>query len=237
MYKEKKILAIIPARGGSKRLPRKNILKLNGKPLIEWTIDAGLNSKYIDDLVVSTDDKEIADVSKKAGALVPFLRPDYLSNDEAKSIDVIIHAILYLKEELKKNYDYVVLLQATSPLRDNVDVDNAIKYFFEKKADAVISVCEMEHSPLWSNVLPKDNSMINFLDEKILNKRSQDLETFYRINGAMYICSCSRFINEKRLFLKDNIFAYVMNKEKSIDIDDEFDFKFAEFILRKRLGL
>ena len=227
MYKDKTFLAIIPARGGSKRLPRKNVLDLNGKPLIAYSIEAGLKSKYIDKVVVSSDDEEILDISQKYGALT-IKRPDELSSDTATTFDAIKHTI-----ENTNEYDYIVLLQPTSPLRDNNHIDEAIELLETKHADAVVSVCEMEHSPLWSNTLPEDANMSMFLRDEVKNKRSQDLEKYYRLNGAIYICKTEKLLEEKSFFLKENIFAYKMDRESSIDIDEEIDFKIAKILIKK----
>lgn len=228
MYKNKTFLAIILARGGSKRLPRKNILDLNGKPLIVWTIEAGLKSKYIDKVIVSSDDDEILNISKKYGTDI-IKRPCELASDTATTFDAIKHTV----ENLKK-YDYTVLLQPTSPLRNEKHIDDAIELLESKKADAIISVCEMDHSPLWSNILPEDLSMKNFLREEVLNKRSQDLEKYYRLNGAIYICRTDKLLEEGSFLLKNNIFAYVMDRKSSIDIDEEIDFKFAEILSKEK---
>ena len=222
-----KFLAIIPARGGSKRLPRKNVLDLCGKPLIAYSIETGLQSKYIDKVVVSSDDEEILQISKEFGAEA-IKRPDILASDTATTFDAIKHTI----DSLEK-YEYIVLLQATSPLRNSKHIDEAIELLEEKKADAVVSVCEMEHSPLWSNTLDDTLSMNNFLKDEVLNKRSQDLEKHYRLNGAIYICKTELLLKEKSFFLKENIFAYIMDRKSSIDIDEEIDFKKAEFFLKQ----
>jgi CMP-N,N'-diacetyllegionaminic acid synthase len=224
MYKNKTFLAIIPARGGSKRLPRKNVLDLNGKPLIAHSIEAGLNSKYIDKVVVSSDDEEILNISKEFGADT-IKRPDELASDTATTFDAIKHTI-----ENSEKYDYIVLLQATSPLRNENHIDKAIELLESKNADAVVSVCEMDHSPLWSNTLDDSLSMQGFLRDEVLNKRSQDLDKYYRLNGAIYICETEKLLDEKSFFLKDNIFAYKMDRKSSIDIDTELDFKFTEVI-------
>jgi len=231
VYKDKTFLAIIPARGGSKRLPRKNVLDLAGKPLIDWSIEAGLKSKYIDTIVVSSDDDEILDISIKFGATI-IKRPEELASDTATTFDAIKHAI-----ENIEIYDYIVLLQPTSPLRDEKHIDEAIELLETKKADAIVSICEMDHSPLWSNTLPEDNNMSSFLRDEILNKRSQDLEKYYRLNGAIYICKTEKLLEEKSFFLKNNIFAYVMDRESSIDIDEEIDFKMAEFLIEENIKL
>ncbi len=222
MYKNKTFLAIIPARGGSKRLPRKNVLDLNGKPLIAYSIEAGLKSKYIDRVVVTSDDEEILAISQKYGALT-IKRPDELASDIATSFDAIKHTI-----ENTKKYDYVILLQPTSPLRNEKHINEAIELLEDKNADAVVSVCEMDHSPLWSNTLDDSLSMKGFLKDEVLNKRSQDLEKYFRLNGAIYICNTDKLLEEESFFLKENIFAYIMNRETSIDIDEEIDFKIAE---------
>jgi len=225
MAQNKTFLAIIPARGGSKRLANKNILTLKDKPLITWSIDAGLDSKYIDKVVVSSDSENILDISHKYKAET-IKRPEYLANDTATTIDAIFHTL-----DNVERYDYIILLQATSPLRNSHHIDEAIELLESKNADAIVSVCEMEHSPLWSNTLDKNLSMKGFLKDELLNIRSQDLDTYYRLNGAIYICKVDRLIEEKTFFIKDNIYAYVMDKKNSIDIDEEIDFKMAEFFL------
>jgi CMP-N,N'-diacetyllegionaminic acid synthase len=227
VYTDKTFLAIIPARGGSKRLPRKNVLDLNGKPLMAHTIEAGLKSKYIDKVIVSSDDEEILNISQKYGALT-IKRPDRLASDTATTFDAIKHAI-----ENTNEHDYIVLLQPTSPLRDENHIDEAIELLEAKGADAVVSVCEMDHSPLWSNTLPEDANMSMFLRDEVLNKRSQDLEKYYRLNGAIYICKTEKLLEEESFFLKENIFSYVMDRESSVDIDEEIDFKIAELYTSK----
>jgi CMP-N,N'-diacetyllegionaminic acid synthase len=228
MNKNKTFLAIIPARGGSKRLPRKNVLDLCGKPLIAYSIEAGLKSKYIDKVIVTSDDEEILSISKRYGADI-IVRPDELSNDTATTFDAIKHTI-----ENTNKYDYLVLLQPTSPLRTQKHINEAIELLEAKNADAVISVCEMEHSPLWSNTLNEDLDMSNFLKEEVLNKRGQDLDKYFRLNGAIYICKMDKILNNKGFFLKENIYAYKMNKKDSIDIDDEFDFELAYLCLEHK---
>lgn len=225
MLSRKTFLAIIPARGGSKRLPRKNILDLCGKPLIAWSIEAALKSKYIDKVIVSSDDDEILEISKKYGADI-IRRPLELATDAATTFDVIKHVVNNLDK-----YDYVILLQPTSPLRNQIHIDESIKLLELKKADAVISVCEMDHSPLWSNTLDTTLSMNGFLKDEILNKRSQELEKYYRLNGAVYICKTHKLVEEESFFLKENIYAYKMHKENSIDIDEEIDFIIAKELI------
>lgn len=230
MINGKTFLAIIPARGGSKRLPRKNILPLLSKPLIAWTIEAALKSIYIDEIIVTTDDSEIMGIAKKYGAVTPFLRPKILSNDTAGTFDVIKHAVDYYSK-VGKTFDYIILLQPTSPMRTANHINEAISIINEKKADAVISVTEMEHSPLWSNILPDSGNMSGFLHDDVLNKRSQDLDVYYRLNGAIYICEIKKMLAEESLFLKNNVFAYKMEKNVSVDVDDKLDFEFCEYLL------
>ncbi len=226
MVGSKRLLAVIPARGGSKRLPRKNVLDLAGKPLIAWTIQEALNCKYIDQVIVSTDDKEISDISKEYGADVPFFRPSELATDEAKTVDVVLHLLDEL-EKVGERYDYIILLQPTSPLRTAQNIDESVELLQMKNSDAVISVCESEHPPLWCNVLPDDMSMDNFLDASVKNKRSQDLPKQYRINGAIYISSVKKLKKENSFFLSNNCIAYIMKQNVSIDIDTIDDFDFA----------
>ena len=221
-------LAIIPARGGSKRLPDKNILDLNGKPLIAWSIETAKKSKKIDDIVVTSDNNKILDIAKKYNVKT-IKRPDFLASDTATTFDAIKHAI----ESLKEKFEYIVLLQPTSPLRNEKHIDEAIELLEKKNADAVISVCEVDHSPLWSNTLPESLDMSNFIKNEIKNKRSQELEKYYRLNGAIYICKTNRLLEEKTFFIKDNIFAYVMDKKSSVDIDDEIDFELAKVLIKK----
>jgi CMP-N,N'-diacetyllegionaminic acid synthase len=226
MYQNKTFLAIIPARGGSKRLPRKNIVDLCGKPLIAWSIESGLKSKYIDKVVVSSDDEEILSIASKF-KLDIIKRPDSLASDTATSFDAIKHVL-----SISKHYDYVLLLQPTSPLRNNTHIDKAIELLGQKNADAIISVCEMDHSPLWSNTLQEDGALDTFLRDDVLDKRSQELEKYYRVNGAIYICKLDKLLKEEGFFLKDNIYAYIMNRASSVDIDEQIDLDFARLLAK-----
>jgi len=234
MYKGKTVLVLIPARGGSKGLTRKNIKQLLGKPLIAWTIEQSLESKYLDRVIVSTEDKEIAEVSKKYGAEVPFMRPRELATDEAKGIDVILHAIDWLNENDKqKQYNLIMLLQPTSPLRATEDIDKAIEFLFLKEAKAIVSVCEVDHHPLWANTLPEDGCMKDFIRKEIMNKNRQELPVFYRLNGAIYLAYCN-YIKERKSFFGEETFAYIMPKNRSVDIDSNLDFKLAGLLMGKK---
>jgi len=229
MLKNKKILAIIPARGGSRRLPGKNIRKLLGKPLIVWTIEQAKKSKYIDKLIVSTDDKTIAKISKKYGAEVPFLRPKELARDSTKIIDVILNLLSLLKKE---NYipDIIALLQPTSPLRTVKDIDNAIELFLKNKCESVISIYESGHSPYWSFKIEKKYLKPVF-GWKYFKMRRQDLPKSYTPNGAIYITT-TKILHKYKSFYTNKILSYIMPKERSIDIDNEIDFKLTELILK-----
>jgi len=230
MYKGKNILGLIPARGGSKGLPRKNIKPLLGKPLIAWTIEKALTSKYLDRVIVSTDDKEIAEISKKYGAEVPFIRPKELAMDNAKGIDVVLHAIDWIKKS-DKQYDLLMLLQPTSPLRRSEDIDKAIEYLFFKEAKAIVSVCEVDHHPLWANTLPEDGCMKDFIRQEIMNKNRQELPVFYRLNGAIYLAYFD-YVKQCKCFMGKETFAYIMPRERSIDIDNEVDLKLVENFIK-----
>jgi CMP-N-acetylneuraminic acid synthetase len=224
-----KYLAIIPARAGSKRLPNKNMLELEGKPLVAWSIEAALNSRYIDKVLVTSDDQNILNLSKKY-KVDAVNRPKRLSSDTSTTYDVVEHA-LSLQEE---GFEYVVLLQPTSPLRTEKHIDEAVKLLEIKNADAVISVCEVEHPVQWSMSLSDNKDMSEFI-KKIDTKRSQELEKNYRLNGAIYICNMKKLLENKTFFLESNIFAYVMSREDSVDIDEEIDFKLAELIVKSKI--
>jgi len=233
MYKERTILGLIPARGGSKGLPGKNIRPLLGKPLIAWTIQQALASKYLDKVIVSTEDEGIAEISKQYSAKVPFMRPKELATDEAGGIDVVLHTIRWM-EENGKSYDFLMLLQPTSPLRTSEDIDNAIELLFSKKAQTVISVCEVNHHPYCSNTLPEDGCMKDFIEPEVMNKNRQELPVFYRLNGAIYLAYWD-YLKSQRSFFGKETFAYIMPKERSIDIDNEMDLKLAEILIEKEL--
>ena len=232
MVSNRKLLAIIPARGGSKRLPDKNIINLAGKPLIVWTIDAAKQSKYIDRIVVSTDSGRIAETALNAGAEVPFLRPDSLGRDDTSTYEVVDHTLTQLRN-CGNQYECLLLLQPTSPLRSAEHIDGATDLFIAKNADAVISVTEVDHQNEWSGTIPKSLCMEQYFQGKT-EKRSQELSTKYRINGAIYLINTSKLSKYKTFFIPKNIFAYQMGKEVSIDIDVQFDLDISEYLINKR---
>ncbi|MFH0259624.1 cytidylyltransferase domain-containing protein [Vibrio barjaei] len=232
MINGKRVVALIPARGGSKRLPRKNILPLGNKPLIGWTIEAAQKSHYIDEVIISTDDQEIADVVLQFGIAVPELRPDELSTDNATTQSVL----LYTLERFGQGADIVILLQPTSPLRNQRHIDEALELFEKKSAFSIISVTPCEHPPEWSNALPEDDSMLNFI-RSTPGKRSQDLGQSFRLNGALYVYDVEQLMKRKDMSYTESTFAYKMKNEHSIDIDNLMDFYMAEFFLEKlKLG-
>ena len=229
MFNGKKIIGIIPARGGSKGIPHKNIIDLCGKPLISYTIEAGLGSQYIDYLMVSTDDQVIADDAIKYGAQVPFMRPEELAADTSKTIDAILHVLT----ELKKGgdaYDTMILLQPTQPLRTSQDIDEAIEKFFDSGCKPLVSVSEVDDHPLLIRSI--QNGMLRNLLNVASTCRRQDMPQFYRVNGCIYINEVDE-IDENTSF-NDNCIPYVMSKDHSVDIDELSDLALAEYYLRMR---
>lgn len=226
-----KNIAIIPARSGSKGLKNKNIKLLNGKPLIAYTIEAALASNMFDEVMVSTDSVEYAHIAKEYGAAVPFLRSEKTSSDTASSWEMVSEVLGEYKK-LGKEFDTFCLLQPTSPLRDEEDIVKAYEVFFESASVGVVSVCETEHSPMFCNQLPENKELTDFI-KRSENKRRQEMGTFYRINGAIYIFSIDEFEKDNFLYRKGS-YAYVMEKEKSIDIDTAYDFKIAEYVVIQR---
>ena len=222
----KKIIAIIPARGGSKGIPRKNIKILAGKPLIAWTIEAALGSKYLDRVIVSTEDEEIAEISKKWGAEI-IKRPEEFAQDSSKTIELIPHLLNVLRE---KNYipDIIVLLQPTSPLRSVRHIDEAIKTFLEGEYDSLIGVCP-SHALLW-RIHEGGAAPINYNFKK--RQRRQDIKPEYRENGAVYILEYENFMKEKSIPC-GRIGLYIMPVENSFEIDDNFDFWLCEQIIKR----
>lgn len=223
------IVAIIPARGGSKGIPRKNIKQLFGKPLIVWTIEHAKKSRYIGRITVSTEDKEIAEISKKYGAEV-IERPEELAKDETPTIDVIFHVLQVIKAE---NFEpeIVVLLQPTSPLRNAQDIDNAIELFLKNDCESVVSVCEVEHSLYWSFEI-ENRYLKPIFGGKYLNMRRQDLPKVYTPNGAIYV-STPEILRKYKSFYCSKTIPYIMPPERSVDIDNEIDFMLAELLMRK----
>lgn len=221
-------IAVIPARSGSKGLKDKNIRELNGKPLLAYAVEAARQTGLFDTVHVSTDSEVYADIARGCGADVPFLRSGELSSDGATTWDAM-KFVLDEYEKRGKVFETLTVLQPTSPLRTAGDISEAFRFFEDKKANMISSVCEMDHSPLWSNVLPADLSMDNFEKEELAYVPRQQLPTYYRENGAVYIVRTEHLYNSDNIY-KNGCYAFIMDKKKSIDIDDEFDFRLVEAI-------
>ena len=214
-----RVLGVIPARGGSKGLPRKNILSAAGRPLIAWTVDAGLKSSVVDKLIVSSDDDEIISIAVQLGCVAPFKRPTWLSSDTASSIDVVTHALDQLPP-----YDYVVLLQPTSPLRSAGDIDAAFALMREHSCPACVSVSLVDMSPYWMYTLTGDSRLAKIVDMPKGVTRRQDLPPVYALNGAIYIAQVD-WLRANGSFVSADTVAYEMPSERSIDIDTAQDFE------------
>jgi CMP-N,N'-diacetyllegionaminic acid synthase len=223
MYGKHKILAVIPARGGSKGVPRKNIRALNGKPLIAWTIEQAEQSRYIDRVIVSSEDEEICQVAKQSGAEIPFVRPAELASDTASGVDVLCHAV----ENAGADCDYVVLLQPTSPLRESTDIDAAIEYCVEQAVTSVVSLAEATKSPYWMYHMKEGGELTPFVDNAASNR--QELPQSYALNGAVYVLEVARLLASRKI-LDEQTLGYVMPAERSYDIDTETDFLICEFL-------
>jgi CMP-N,N'-diacetyllegionaminic acid synthase len=227
------MLAVIPARGGSKGIPDKNIKSLCGKPLIYYTIEAALAAKTIDRIILSTDDPGIAQAACQYGIESPFMRPKELAQDNSLAIDTYIYTIDRLNAEFDGQYEEFVVLLPTSPLRTARDIENAIELFYDKNADSVISCVALHHPLEWifrvgSNGAISRNKKF---DEKMIKNR-QEAETVYVPNGAVNVLKNS-LLKEKRSYYFDNTYAYIMSRERSVDIDSMADFDYAEYLMRK----
>lgn len=222
------IISIIPARGGSKGIPRKNIKLLNGKPLIYYSIEASNSCNFISKTFVSTEDDEISEISKKLGSQV-IKRPLNLANDKSSSIDVIFHVLDYL-EDKNSLPEIFVLLQPTSPLRTSKDITNAIELFKSNECDSLVSVSELNHQSLLNFSL-NEGYLVQNTEKEFFNSRRQDLPTYYVLNGAIYITTPD-FIRKNKSFYGDRTIPYLMPKERSIDLDTPLDFKIVDFLMR-----
>ena len=220
------VLTVITARGGSKRVPHKNVLPLGGKPLLAWTIQAALETKISQRIIVSTDNEDISAIARKWGAEVPFIRSEELSNDKASSEDVVMNALDWLKEQGETIPECLLLLQPTSPFRSPQDIEAAVSMFQEKKAEAVISVSEDPFPMTWLVQLGADGLITRIAG----GDRSTQT---YRLNGAIYVISTPCFMVERSFALRKS-FAYVMPSDRSLDIDTKWDFHLAELIVKDR---
>lgn len=223
-----KTFALIPARGGSKGIPRKNIKLIAGKPLIAWTIEAALRSSLLSAVVVSTDDPEIADIARRAGAQVPFMRPAELAQDQTPGLDPVLHALDQLPQ-----FDSVLLLQPTSPLRTKDDIDACLQLALLHKALSVVSVSEADSHPYWAYRVTAGQALTRFVDAEPIARR-QDLPPAFTLNGALYFAKVN-WLRSSGSMLGPDTLAYVMPKERSVDLDTPLDWKFAELLLKESL--
>ncbi|QTA93608.1 cytidylyltransferase domain-containing protein [Desulfonema magnum] len=229
------MLAIIPARGGSKGIPGKNIKQLCGKPLIVYTIEAAVAAKFVDRIILSTDDPEIAKIASKYDIEIPFMRPAHLAQDDSLAIDNYIYTLDQLNTKNSNHYDEFIVLQPTSPFRTASDIDNAILLFHGKKADSVISVHEASHPPVWAKKIDPAGALKDYFNIiNIDNKNRQELEKAYIPNGSIFILKLS-FLKNFYSYYSDNTYAFIMSSERSIDIDTPLDFEFAEFLLSRSM--
>ena len=222
------MIAIVPARGGSKGLPGKNIKNLLGKPMIAYTIEEALKSAYIDEVIISTDCEEIEKVALAYGAKSLFLRPSFLASDTANAVDNYIYTIDRLNKEFGYSIKEFVLLQPTSPLRKTTDIDGAIEMFKNKMADSVVSYTEEHHPIEWHKYITENGKFENIFEEKLLNR--QDIKVSYYPNGAVFVFNYD-LIKEKKYY-SDNSFAYIMPRFRSVDVDTIEDFKYIEFLMK-----
>lgn len=230
MYKGKAVLCIIPARKGSKGLPGKNIKKLSGKPLIAYSIEQARDSKYIDRVIVSTDSREIADISKKYGAEVPFMRPKKYAEDKSSIFDVLLHAMGWLEKKEKYSFDILVLLHVTAPLRNSEDIDICIELLVKKDADNVFSVTPSNRNPYFNMVEVLKDGKVRLIKKGDFATRQSAPEVF-DMNASIYVWQ-KDILKKKKRTLLENSHIYIMPKERSVDIDDAIDFKIAETLLK-----
>lgn len=226
-----RVLGIIPARGGSKGIPRKNIYPVLGKPLIAYTLEGAQKSKLLTDCIVSSDDSEIIQVTKKFGGVAPFMRPPELATDKATTVDVVQHATRFMEAETKAPYDIIILLQVTAPLRTADDIDASINLLMEKKTDSVISVCRVD-DPHPGKMMVMNNDSLGPLLPEIWHERvrRQDLPPVYFLNGAIY-CMWRRVLLEENSMWGKRRFPYEMPPERSVNIDSIVDFYLFEKII------
>ncbi len=231
------ILAIIPARGGSKAIPLKNLAMLGGKPLLQYTIDAAKQSKLITRIILSSDHKEIIRYAHQQGIEVPFVRPAELARDTTPMIEVVEHAVKYLVNKESYRPDYIVLLQPTSPLRTAQHIDEALMLLLDSEADSVVSVVEVPHqfNP-YSVMLQQGNFLVPFLEFDETRNLRQLKPLFYARNGPAVCALTYECLIQKKSLYGEKILPYVMDRAESIDIDDSWDLSIAEYLLKIREG-
>lgn len=235
MINGKRVLALIPARGGSKGLPGKNIRSLCDKPLLGWPVQAARDSRYVDAVIVSTDDENIKQVALEQGAEVPFLRPDVLAGDEAKSADVIVHALEFLQAH-GRCYSYIILLEPTSPLTEASDIDTAIESLESQRvyADSIVGVSKVENThPVFDVIIKPDKLIAPYIGDFSAAGRRQDIQELYFLEGSLYISDVTVFL-KKKTFYHNRTLPYIVPKWKSFEIDQMVDFICVEAIMKQR---
>ena len=232
MINGKSVIGIVPARAGSKGLPRKNIAPLCGKPLIAWSIEAGLRSQYIDLVIVSTDSNKIASIAAEYGASVPFIRPAELATDKTPTIDVVIHALEYLNNQRKQRFDYTVLLEPTSPLRDEADIDRAIKQLVDNVgASSLVGISRTEaQNPEFLVCLSENNFLRGFDQSEIKPVRRQEIKDVYFLEGSIYVSDTKTLI-ARRTFCHQETLGCIFPKWKSLEVDDLEDLIMVEALM------
>lgn len=235
MINGNRVLAYIPARSGSKGIKNKNIVDVCGKPLIAYSIEQALGSNYVDKVIVSTDSEDYAKIARQFGAEVPFIRPKELATDNAKEIDVVLHLMNWLEENISEKFEIICKLEATTPLRVVADVNNAIKMLIDKNAESIITVNEVTETPLWMNTLPPDLSMKNFLKPEIMTKNRQELSQYYFVDG-LFVAKWEH-LKKKRSWYSEKSFAYIIPRDRAVDIDELLDLEFVRFLMEKRNNL
>jgi len=229
MIDQRTVLGVIPARGGSKRIPRKNLHPVLGKPLIAWTIEETKQSKYLDRVILSSEDPEIIAVANAWGCEVPFVRPIELSQDETAGVAPVLHAINELPD-----YDIVVLLQPTSPLRTVGDIDRCLEHFISNQADVCVSITKVQQTPYWMYMLDTRGVIQPFTPSIPSGIQQQGPSPIYVLNGAIYVADCN-YLRAKRTFVDATTLGFVMPPERSVDIDTEIDLRLATVILEGKL--
>lgn len=231
MIEDQSVLAVIPARGGSKGVPRKNIRMIGGKPLIAWSIREAKKSRWIDRMILSSEDPEIIEAARGLGCEVPFVRSMSLAGDEATTSEVIADALEHLP-----GYDYTVLIQPTSPLVAVEDIDGCIEKCRTKGATSCVTVSEPFSSPFWMYTMDEEDSLAPILDGEYLTKRRQEFPLLYEVNGAVYVAETGFFLKNGN-FLSPEMIGYVMPQERSFEIDTELDMTVAEALLARRTAV
>lgn len=233
MIQGKTVLGIIPARGGSKGLPGKNLRLLGGKPLIVWSIEAGTKSRYIDELVISTDSEEIAAVAKRTGATVPFIRPNELATDDASSVDVVLHALDWYAAS-GRAFDLVALIEPTSPLRTSKDIDDALEVLLQSSGDSIVSICRTENTHPSFMVERDDEGCLRYVvDQRSHHIRRQDLSPVFFFEGTIYI-SEAKALRATKSFYQENTVGFEVPKWKSLEVDDMDDLIMVEAIMKHK---